>query len=235
MKKLISSLALSLLTISISHADEKTLQNKLDQTYPELHAQVTGKSPISGIYEVMVEGELTYTDDNGRYFFIGNLIDYPNKRSVSQQRMQELSRIDVKKLPLTQAIKHVKGNGQRVLYIFTDPDCPYCKQLEKDLTQVNNITLYIFPYPITALHPNAATTAQKIWCSAKPYEAWQSYVLQDKQPTGSTNCKNPIEANSQLGKQLGVDGTPTFFLKDGQRISGARSAQQIEQLLNTVK
>jgi thiol:disulfide interchange protein DsbC len=235
MKKLLIAATFSLFSLSITHADEKSLASLLKQNYPELKAEVLGKTPIAGIYEVLVNDNLTYADESGRYFFIGNLVDYSNKLSLTQQRMQTINSIDVKTLPLKQAIKQVKGKGQRVLYIFTDPDCPYCKQLEQTLTQVDNITLYIFPFPITSLHPNAANIAKQIWCSKHPYQAWQNYLLHNLQPIASGSCQNPVEANVALGKQLKIDGTPTLFLKNGHRLSGAPSAEQLEELLNSAQ
>lgn len=235
MKKLIAALGLSLMTMGFAHADIATLKANLQKNYPDVTPQSIQPTPIKDIYEVYMDGEIVYTNDEARYFFIGNLVDLPNKVSLTEQRQQELSKIDVKTLPLKQAIKHVKGNGKRVIYLFSDPDCPYCHALEQELKKVDNVTVYLFLYPLKNIHPNAEAVAQKIWCSKDKYAAWENYVIDGKQPSGTGSCATPVQKNLELGETLKIDGTPTFFLQDGQRISGARSAEDINQLLDSVK
>ncbi|WP_111893015.1 DsbC family protein [Acinetobacter sp. MB5] len=235
MKKLIAAFGLSLMTMGLAHADIATLKTNLQKNYPDITPQSIQPTPVKDIYEVYMDGQIVYTNDEARYFFIGNLVDLKNKVSLTEERMQELNKIDVKTLPLNQAIKHVKGNGKRVMYVFSDPDCPYCHALEEELKQVDNVTIYLFLYPLKNLHPNAEAMAQKIWCSKDKYSAWENYVLDRKQPNGKEGCATPVQKNLALGEKLNIDGTPTFFLKDGQRISGARSADEINKLLDSVQ
>ena len=235
MKKLFAALGLSLMGFTAAHADIATLKANLEKNYPEIKAESITATPVKDIYEVYMDGDIVYTNEDARYFFLGNLVDLQNKVSLTEQRHQELSKIDIKALPLKQAIKHVKGNGKRVMYVFSDPDCPYCHALEEELKNVNNVTIYLFLYPLKTLHPNAETIAQKVWCSKDKYAAWEAYVLNRKQPTAADTCTTPVQQNIELGAQLHVDGTPTFFLKDGQRISGARSAEEINRLLDSVQ
>lgn len=223
------------LTTSVSHADTQTVTQNLKLNFPEIAVTSVNNTPVKDIYEVYMGGQIVYTNEDAKYFFTGNLIDLKAKKNLTEEREQVLTRIEVKSLPLNQAIKHVKGNGERTLYIFSDPDCPYCQKLEHELLQVDNVTLYLFLDPITSLHPNSGTIAQQIWCSKDQYQAWQDYLLNKKAPVKAINCKTPIEKNIQLAKTIAINGTPTFFLQDGSRISGARSASDLETLLKTVK
>ncbi len=223
------------MTLSAAHADIQTLEQNLKTKYPEIPVKSVHSTPVKDMYEVYMGGRIVYTNEDAQYFFVGNLIDLKQQQNLTEVREQILNRIDVKSLPLEQAIKHVKGNGERVIYLFSDPDCPYCQHLEKELKNINNVTIYLFLYPITRLHPNAATVADQIWCSKDPYKTWQDYTVDKKQPAKVKTCKTPIEKNIQLAKKLEIDGTPTFFLKDGSRISGARDASEIELLLKAVK
>ncbi|EPG34604.1 thiol:disulfide interchange protein DsbC [Acinetobacter colistiniresistens] len=146
--------------------------------------------------------------------------------------MSELTKIDVKQLPLDQAIKYVKGKGERILYVFSDPDCPYCQKLEQHMTSVDNVTVYLFLFPLKRLHPQAEAVANKIWCAKNQYEAWEDYMLHRKAPKNTTQCETPIQKNLVLGQKLQIDGTPTLFLQNGTRLSGSpQNAEQIEQLL----
>ncbi|WP_315075197.1 DsbC family protein [Acinetobacter guillouiae] len=235
MKIRLSLLTLGLFTFSSAHADIQTLQQNLKTKYPEIQVKSVQNSPIKDVYEVYMGGRIVYTNEEAKYFFVGNLIDLKEQKNLTEERMQALKSIDVKSLPLKQAIKHVKGKGERVIYVFSDPDCPYCQNLEKELKNIDNLTVYLFLYPITRLHPNAESISQQIWCSKNQYQAWEDYLIDKKQPSANKSCTTPIEKNIALAKSLEVDGTPTFFLQDGTRISGAREAGEIELLLKAVK
>ena len=235
MKIWLSLLTLGLFTFSSAHADIQTLQQNLKTKYPEIQVKLVQNSPIKDVYEVYMGGRIVYTNEEAKYFFVGNLIDLKEQKNLTEERMQALKSIDVKSLPLKQAIKHVKGKGERVIYVFSDPDCPYCQNLEKELKNIDNLTVYLFLYPITRLHPNAESISQQIWCSKNQYQAWEDYLIDKKQPSSNKSCTTPIEKNIALAKSLEVDGTPTFFLQDGTRISGVREAGEIELLLKAVK
>lgn len=232
-KSLFTILSLSLCTIAAAHADSKTVEKNIKANFPDIQVQSVQTTPVPNIYEVYMDGQIVYTNDDARYFFLGNLVDLKNKVNLTSDRQQELTKIDVKTLPLQQAIKHVKGNGKRVMYLFSDPDCPYCQALEKELQQVDNVTIYLFLFPLTSLHPNAEKIATQIWCSKTPYQTWENYVLNRTQPNASKSCDTPIQKNLELGQKLNVNGTPTFFLQNGYRISGARSASDLNQLLDS--
>lgn len=235
MKIWLSLLTLGLFTFSSAHADIQTLQQNLKTKYPEIQVKSVQNSPIKDVYEVYMGGRIVYTNEEAKYFFVGNLIDLKEQKNLTEERMQTLKSIDVKSLPLKQAIKHVKGKGERVIYVFSDPDCPYCQNLEKELKNIDNLTVYLFLYPITRLHPNAESISQQIWCSKNQYQAWEDYLIDKKQPSANKSCTTPIEKNIALAKSLEVDGTPIFFLQDGTRISGVREAGEIELLLKAVK
>lgn len=231
MKTLISSLALGLALTSTAFADQATLEMNLKQQYPELPAKVTGSTPINGLYEVQISSDIVYTDEHAQYFLVGNLIDFKNKENLTSKREQQLNSIDVSSLPLNQAIKQVKGNGSRVLYVFSDPDCPYCQQLEKTLASINNITIYTFLMPLVNLHPNAEIVSKQIWCSSNKVKALADHMQHQEKLTSKTTCANPIEKNIKLGQSLNINGTPTLFLQNGRRIAGSLDAEQLEYVL----
>lgn len=235
MKKWFSTLALSVFSLNLVYANPPTLEKNLKKEFPEIPTKILGETPIKNMYEVMIADTIVYTDENARYFFVGNLVDFKNKENLTAKREKALGQIDIAQLPLEQAIKHVKGDGSRVLYVFSDPDCPYCKKLEQNMTSVDNVTLYTFLYPLTNLHPNADVVAEQIWCASNKYEAWEDYMILNEAPDTIVGCDNPIEKNIALGRKLNITGTPTLFLKDGSRVSGVLSTEQINKLLDAIK
>ena len=231
MKTWFTALSLSFFAMTASHADIKTVEKNLKQNFPDIPVKSVRTSAVKDIYEVYMGGRIVYTTDEAKYFFVGNLIDLKEQKNLTEESMQVLSKIDIAQLPLNQAIKKVKGKGERVIYLFSDPDCPYCQKFEHKLQKIDNLTVYLFLYPIPTLHPNAVNIANQIWCSKNPYQAWLDYTLEKKQPSNHKVCATPITKIADLGKQLEVEGTPTFFLKDGTRISGIRSAEDLEKIL----
>lgn len=191
-----------------------------------------GASAVEGLFEVMLGDRIAYVDKTGQFIiFNGVMIDYKNQVNLTEARMAELSRIDPATLDLRDAMKTVKGNGKRTLYVFSDPDCPFCKQLERsDLKGVDDVTIYTFFYPIESLHPQAKSKAIAIWCAADKQAAWDA-ALQNDQAPAAANCDNPVERNMALGQRLRVTGTPAIFGADGQAQFGSRGPVALNEFL----
>ena len=189
--------------------------------------------PIKGLYEAVVgRNKIVYTDENGQYMLVGNMLDIDNKASLTEKRMNELSKIDFSQLPLDKAIKVTRGDGKRVLAVFSDPDCPYCKRMEGELAKLENVTIYTFLMPIPSLHPDAQKKAVQIWCQPKPAEAWNNWMRKGKMPPAVKECTNPIADIMELGNKLGIDGTPTLAFPNGKIIPGGMPKEALEAELD---
>lgn len=214
-------------------ADEASLKKQIEATYPKVKVQSIAKTPYAGLYEVFLDGQIIYTDETFNFLIVeGRLVDPKNKRDLTAERMDELTRVDFASLPLDKAIKVVKGNGSRKLVVFSDPDCPYCKKLEqKDLIGVTDITIYTFLYPLESLHPDAANKSRAIWCAPDRNKAWQEWILNGQLPKKSAACDTPVDEVAELGRKMNVTSTPTLILPNGRRLVGAYPAQEIEKAL----
>lgn len=186
------------------------------------------KTPYLGLYEVRIGNEIIYTDAKMAYIFSGNIIDARNMQNLTEKRLSELSSVKWENLPLDAAFKTVHGNGKRLLAVFVDPNCPYCKRFEKDLAKVDDITVYTFLYPI--LSQDSKQKAQAIWCSADKSRAWNDLMLNGKAPA-EASCDTPIEKNLAFGQKYRITGTPTLVFANGERVPGAVSAEQLEKML----
>lgn len=189
------------------------------------------KLPNVDLYEVLLEGNrIIYTDSKAELAFAGPMIDLKTRQNLTQQRVQELLRVDFAGLPFDQSIVRIKGKGTRKLAVFSDPDCPYCQQLEKDLALLDDVTIYTFLYPIPELHPNATHMANAIWCAEQPAKAWDDYLLRGIMPKAAkTDCKAPLADVATLAKRAHIEGTPGVVFADGTLIPGAIDARTIEK------
>ena len=212
-------------------ADEAAIRKALVAKFPEAKIASIQKTPYSGLYEVYMDGQLVYADANAQYIFLGDVVDLKNRANLTQARLSVLNAVPLSQLPLNNAIKTVKGKGERKLVVFSDADCPYCRKFEDELKKVDNITVYTFLLPIEGLHPKAAQISRQVWCAPDKNKAWDDYMSSGKIPANDGKCDNPVNENIALGAKLGISGTPTIILSNGQRIPGMVPAAKLEELM----
>lgn len=230
MKKL-SVLILFFAIFSAAHAGDKEIRQSLQNNFPGITIEHVSKTPYAGLYEIVIDGQLLYTDDKGRYVFDGSVIESKNRRNLSDERRRVLFAIKFDDLPLELAVKRVKGNGKRKLAYFTDPNCSYCKKLEKELSKVSDVTLYLFMYP---LFPNSDEIIRNVRCSADPIKAWDNWMLHEISPAAGS-CDTPTDKVKALGQKLRVSGTPNLIFGNGIQMPGYLPAEELEKNLNQPK
>jgi thiol:disulfide interchange protein DsbC len=127
------------------------------------------------------------------------------------------------------AVKRVKGSGKRVIYTFEDPNCGYCKELQKELAKMNDVTIYTFLWPI--LSQDSREKSKAIWCATDRGKAWDDFMLKGIAPSGKRDCDAPLERNEELAHRFGLRGTPGVFLANGQQVGGFVPAEKLEASL----
>ena len=234
MLKKMLSLTLAAAFASLAVADEADIKKAMEA---RLGAKVesVSKSGYLGLYEVYADGAIFYTDDKVSAIVVGGqMIDAKSMKNVTDERMKKLTAIRFSDLPLDRAIKQVRGDGKRVLATFEDPNCGYCKRLAKELLKLDNVTVYVFLYPI--LSEDSVRKSKQIWCAADRSKAWNDWMIDGKAPTGRTDCDTTaIQKSVELGQKLAISGTPTIFFADGTRVPGAMPIEQIENRLSQIQ
>jgi len=226
-------LLLTLLTASCAYAyayaDETAIRDRLQKNYPQLgEINQVNKTPLPGLYEVVTPDHLFYTDEQTQYLIDGSLYDLRTMRNITDERARKIFAVDFKSLPFDLAMKKVKGNGKRQMLVFTDPNCGFCKKLEAELQQVNNVTIYRVLYPI---FPGSEEKARNVWCSKDKNKAWEDLMLRGVIPA-SANCNAPLAKTLEWGKRLKVNGTPTIIFADGTLAPGYLPAAELEKALD---
>ena len=215
--------------LSCAHAGENEIRQSLQGRFSNIgKLEHVVKTPYAGLYEIIVGDQLLYTDEQGQYLFDGSVIEVKSRSDLTEQRRRQLFAIEFDKLPLNLAVKKVKGNGKRKLAYFTDPHCGFCKRLEKELTKVSDVTLYLFLYPIL---PGSDEIVRNVHCAKDPVKAWDDLMLNGIAPA-SASCKTPAEKVLDLGKKLRVTGTPNLIFGDGAQNPGYLPAEEMEKRLN---
>ena len=234
--KTLCAISLALLA-GASFADEAAIRKNLAERIPQLkQIDEVNKTAIPGIFEIRVNGsEIFYVDAEANYLIQGNLIDTKQKRNLTEERIDKLSAIAFDSLPLKDAFTIVRGNGKRKLAVFEDPNCGYCKQFERDLQKVDNVTISMFLYPV--LGPASTEKAKAVWCAKDKGKVWQDHMVRDVAiPPVAAPCDvSVITRNLELGKKYKITGTPTLVFTDGSRVPGAIPAAQVEKYLADIK
>jgi thiol:disulfide interchange protein DsbC len=192
------------------------------------------KTPFAGLYEVIIRGDegasVYYVDEQASVVIVGRVFDAASGRDLTEERIRKLSAVDWKSLPLASAVTTRRGSGRRKIAIFSDPACPYCKRFENDLAKLDDITVYVFLYPV--VNPESVARTKSVWCSKDRSKAWNDLMLRDIQPSAAPNCDNPVDNTVALGHKLGANSTPTWFVETGERYSGAMPLEAVTKLLD---
>jgi thiol:disulfide interchange protein DsbC len=213
-------------------ANEQLIRRAIEPKLNGAKIEAVQASPIQGLMEVRFRTpqgiQILYSDPKGENIIQGEIFDSRTGRNLTDERISKLTAIRFDSLPLNQAVKIVRGNGKRVAAMFSDPYCPACQSFEQTLQQIDDMTLYVFMFPV--IRPERIDDSKSIWCSPDRAKAWLDLALRKKAPTPAT-CDNPVESIVALGQSIGVRATPTLFFENGERQQGGMSATELRTRL----
>lgn len=233
MNKLTKSVVLAgVLLGGAALANEEAIRKTLTERMPGLpKIDEISRTPIPGLYEVRMGSDLLYADETGEHVIEGSIYNTRTKTDLTKARTDKLLQIDFASLPFKDAIVIKQGTGARKLAVFVDPNCGYCKRLEKDLQGIKDVTIYNFIIPI--LGADSQTKARDLWCAKDGGKAWRNWMLEGALPTrafeGAKCDASALERNLAFSKKNKIHGTPAIFFEDGSRAPGAIPAAQIEK------
>lgn len=224
------SVSASIASISTASAEVKDIADKLVQRIPQLkHIDEVSPTPMPGLYEVRIGTDIFYADAEGNYLIQGELIDVRAQRNLTEDRVNALTAIDFTKLPFEDAITLVRGNGERQMAVFEDPNCGFCKRFEREMEKVNNVTVHLFLYPI--LSRDSVEKSRNIWCAKDKAAAWSDYMLRDLPPEDASCDVDALERNLALGRKHKITGTPTIIFSSNRRVPGMIPSAEVEKQL----
>ena len=235
MRNWIASISLAAgLVSAVAQADEAEVRKNMQARYPGIPVESVTRTPMPGIYEVFANGIIIYTDKNVDYVIAeGRLVDAKTRVDLTSKRLRTLQRISFSSLPLDLTFKLVRGNGKRKIGYFADPNCVYCKKFEQELLSVDDLTVYVFLYPI--LSQDSFDKAHNVWCSTDRVKTWNDWMQKGVVPKAAENCDSPIDKIVQYGREKRINGTPTLIFTDGSRVPGVIPAAELNKMLDAMK
>jgi thiol:disulfide interchange protein DsbC len=219
-------------------ANEAQIRKALEPKLAGAKIEGVQPAPMAGLWEVRVRTDrglrILYTDPTAAYVIDGNIHDLRTNRDLTEERLRKLNAIKFDSLPLDLAVKIQRGNGKRVLAMFSDPYCPACRSFERVLAQLDDVTIYVFMYPV--IRPENADHSRAVWCSPDRAKAWLELAAapRPKVPEVAASCANPVDKVLEVGHKLGVNSTPTLFFVNGERVSGGLRPEDLKEMLDQV-
>lgn len=215
--------------------DADRISLAIERAYPGARATNIAPSPIPGLFEALVGTHLLYVTPDGKKLIDGQVIDLTSKTDLTAKRLETLLAILPESLPAG-VISRKQGSGRRHITVFADPQCGYCRQLEKTLDDVRDITVNTVIIPV--LGDPSKDLARRILCAADPGKAWRDHMSGVSEPAANSECaaaEPHIKENLQFASTHGIAATPTIIMPDGTRIQGARGAAELSQRLDEAR
>lgn len=216
-------------------ANEAQIRKALEPKLGNVQIEGVMPAPVQGLWEVRLRTpqgiRVVYTDATASHLIQGSIYEVRTDRDLTEERLRKLNAIKFEQLPLELAVKVQRGNGNRKLAMFSDPYCPACRQFEKSLQQIDDVTVYVFMYPV--IRPENADHSRAVWCAADRAKAWLELAAapRPKVPEAAPNCADPVDKVLKLGRSLGVNSTPTLVFANGERVSGGLSPSDLRNML----
>jgi thiol:disulfide interchange protein DsbC len=227
--------AVLLLASSLATANEAALRKAFQKKFPDMTIENIARTPFPGLYEVVFDGQIIYTDEKMSFLISGNLFDLrgASERNLTRERRDQIAARDLKKFQAN-AIKRVKGDGRRVVYTFEDPNCGYCRKLQEELNRMTDITIYTFLLPI--LSPDSSEKSKAVWCAPDRAKAWDALMNgRATLPAAPQSCSTPLEENQSLAQRFNVRGTPAVYLANGRQVGGYLPRAELEKALGELR
>src|SRR5579884_2868466 len=231
-KKLLSVLALLAIAGAAHAADEgeKKARDAIHSLLPLAVIDRVVRSDLPGFYEVIISGQIAYVSSDGKYLLQGNLYDVPEKKDLTAARLAQLRAEALAQLPAAKRIVFAPPHPKYSVTVFTDVDCPYCRQFHKQIAEYNQLGIaveYVL-FPLT-IHPGADKKAVTVWCAKDRNEAYTEAMNGVNLPPKT--CANPVAELTTIAMAMGVEGTPAIFTADGVQLGGYLPPQQLAQRL----
>jgi len=198
-----------------------TPEESFRKNFPNIRADSIRPASVKGLYEIVSGSRILYYVPGPEYRIYGEIITQDG-RNLTQEHVLEILTGNLKNAPLEKAVKI--GSGPHMVIEITDPDCSYCRQASAFLSARNDVTRYVFFFPLS-IHPNARAKIRYIFCAADRTRAYEEAMTGKLDNMKFTPCEDAaaaqfVKAHTEIGVRLGVTGTPLFLI-DGQVVGGA--------------
>lgn len=212
-------------------ADTEQLKQQLEKTLPEVKIDSLRPIDNTGFYEAVINGEIIYFSADGRYAMQGDLVSLESRANLTEQRKVSLRKDLLNSLDEKDMIIFEPEKPEYTLTVFTDIDCVYCRKMHSEIEQYKEqgIRIRYMAYPRGGIDSESYDDAVTVWCADDRRDA-MTRAKQGEELEAKT-CDNPVKAEFEMGRRMGVQGTPALFMESGQMLPGYVPAERLKQIL----
>ena len=206
-------------------SDVDELKKSLAERLPQYEVSRIDATPVEGLYQVILSGQVIYMTKDARYMLDGNLVDLSTKKNYSEDAMSEIRLTQIDELGEEKMVVYTPETIKHTITVVTDIDCPYCRRLHSEMDQYLDGGVkvrYIF-MPLKGQGDYKTTVT--VWCSTDQNKALDK--AKAGTPLEAKDCANPIEEHLKVARNLGVRGTPAIILQDGSMLPGYVPAKKL--------
>ncbi|KAB7622584.1 DsbC family protein [Alkalilimnicola sp. S0819] len=226
--------ALGALAADADPAVAERIRAAVAEVEPRIEIDAVGETPLPGIYEVVIGGQVAYLSGDGKYLVQGNIIELGSGRSVSDERRGELrlAKLEESVDESQMIIYEPGGEVSTQITVFTDIDCPYCRKMHADIEQMlaEGVRVRYLLMPRAGVGSGSYVKAVNAWCADDPRAALTA-AKQGKR-NEQRECDDPVTKHLRLARDLGITATPTIILEDGRVEAGYRDFATLKRALD---
>lgn len=213
---------------------KESVRAALQKWLPEVKPQSIKSTPVAGIYEVMLEGQVYYLSQDGRYLMQGQLIDLMTRANLTESRLKVVRAAALSKVDEEDMIVFSPREARYTVSVFTDIDCGYCRRLHQQVEGYNDLGIKIryLAFPRAGIGSSSYDKAVAVWCAEDRRQA-MTRAKADKPVENTSKCENPVARQFNLGQSLGINATPSLILEDGTLLPGLIPPQALANYLES--
>ncbi|MDC9725202.1 MAG: bifunctional protein-disulfide isomerase/oxidoreductase DsbC [Gammaproteobacteria bacterium] len=218
--------------IGLAQADNAEMKSKLEAMMPGI--TIDGLQPLdnTGLYEAVINGEIIYFSEDARYVFQGDVTALETRENITENKRVKLRQETLASLNEADMIVYEPKKTEHTLTVFTDIDCGYCRKLHNQMDEYNDLGIRIryMAFPRAGIDSESFEKAEDVWCSDDRQQAMTD--AKNGKSVDSKSCDTPVKAQYQLGRRIGVTGTPALFLESGQMLPGYVPPKRLKKILD---
>ncbi|MGP9823940.1 disulfide isomerase DsbC N-terminal domain-containing protein [Ectopseudomonas khazarica] len=219
--------------VSMAAEPDQAIRQALQSLDANLPIEAIAESPMSGIYQVQLEGgRQLYTSADGQFLIQGYLFQVKDGKAVNLTEIEESRAVakQINAIPAKEMVLFAPKAPKTHITVFTDTDCGYCQKLHSEVPELNRLGVEVryVAFPRQGLNSPAAKELASVWCSKDRQAAMN--LAKTRQAVPEADCDNPVAKQYQLGQMIGVNGTPAIVLANGKMIPGYQPAPQLARI-----
>ncbi len=229
---------LMLMVVNTSANDEQAfdaVEAKIRSLVPNAKTIAVSETPIAGVLQVQINSDIVYVTSDGQYLLQGQIMDIDTKANITDQAKSGIRLSLLTDVKLDEQITFSPEKPKYDLLVFTDIDCGYCRKLHNEMSGYNEqgIAIHYMAFPRAGIGSDSYDKFVSVWCSDDQREALT--LAKNGTDPEPQKCPNPIADQYELGREVGVTGTPAILTSDGTLIPGYMPPEQLRQRLESME